>query len=130
MDLHIVLLGHLQRKKERMQKFKETGNLRYIYQNELEKACFQYDIAYEDFWDLTRRIAPDKILPDKVFNIAKYHGYQRGIASMVYHFFDKRTFGSRTKNENISNKELAGKIRKLIIKKIEKRKVHWYAINK
>ena len=45
-------------------------------------------------------------------------------------FFDKRTSGSGTKIENISNKELAEKIHKLIIKKFEKRKVHWYAINK
>ena len=41
-------------------KFKETGNSRYIYQNELDKACFQYDMAYGDFKDLTRRTASDK----------------------------------------------------------------------
>ena len=67
---------------------------------------------------------------DKAFNSAKYDGHQPGLASMVYHFFDKRTSGSGTKIENISNKELAEKIHKLIIKKFEKRKVHWYAINK
>ena len=68
--------------KERIEKFKETGDLRYIYQNELDKACFQHDMAYEDFKDLTRRTAADKVLRDKVFNIAKdpkYDGYQHGL---------------------------------------------------
>ena len=72
--------------KKRIQKFKETGDSRYIFQNELDKACFQQDVAYWDFKDLTRRTASDKILCDKTFNIAKnpkYDGYQRGIASMV-----------------------------------------------
>ena len=76
--------------KERIQKFKETGNSRYIYQNKLDKACFQHDLAYGDFKDLTRRTASDKILYDEAFNIAenpKYDGYQRGLASMVYNFF-------------------------------------------
>ena len=79
--------------KERIQKFKETGDSRYIYQNELDKACFQHDMAYGDFKYLTRRTASDKILLDKAFNIAKnpkYDRYQRGVASMVYKFFDKK----------------------------------------
>ena len=89
--------------KERIQKFKETGDARYIYQNELDKACFQHDIAYGDFKDLTGRTASDKILHDKAFNIAKnpkYDGYQRGLVSLAYKFFDKKTSGS-IKNENI-----------------------------
>ena len=71
--------------KERTQTFKE-GDSWYIYQNELDKACFQDVMAYEDFKDLTRRTASDKILRDKVFIIAKnpkYDGYQRGLASMI-----------------------------------------------
>ena len=87
---------------------KETGDSTYIYQNELDKACFQHDIAYGDFKDLKRRTAFDKILRDKAFNIAKYpkyDGYQRGLASMVCRFFDKKSSGSGIKNENISNKE-------------------------
>ena len=66
-----------------MQKFKETGDSRYIYQNKLDNACFQHDMAYGDFKDLARRAASDKILRDKTFNIAnypKYDGYQRGLA--------------------------------------------------
>ena len=83
--------GPFTKNKERIQRFKETVDSRYIYQNELDKACFQHDMAYVDFKDLTRRTAFDKILRDKPFNIAKnpkYDGYQGGLASMVYKFFD------------------------------------------
>ena len=72
--------------KERIQKFKETGDTSYIYKNELDKACFQHDMAYGDFKDLKRRTASDKVLRDKIFNIAKnskYDGYQKGLASLV-----------------------------------------------
>ena len=61
--------------------------------NELDKAYFQQDMTYEDFKDRPRRTASDKILQDKAFNIAKnprYNGYQRGLASVVYKFFDKK----------------------------------------
>ena len=78
--------------KERIQKFKETGDTSYIHKNELDKACFQHDMAYGDFKDLARRTASDKVLRDKAFNIAKnpkYDGYQRGLASMVYKFLIK-----------------------------------------
>ena len=60
------------------------------------KALFQHDMAYWDFKDLARRTASSKVLRDKAFNIAKnpkYDGYQRGIASMVYRFFDKKSAG-------------------------------------
>ena len=57
-------MDHLQKNKERIQKFKETGGSRYIYQNELDKACFQHDMVYRDFKDLIRRTASDKILCD------------------------------------------------------------------
>ena len=79
-------------KKDRTQKFKETGDSRYIYRNELDKACFQRDMIYGDFEDLAKRIASDKVLRDKAFNIAKnvkYDGYQRGLTSMFYNFFGK-----------------------------------------
>ena len=61
--------------KERIQNFKETGDTGYIYKNELDKACFQHDMAYGDFKDLARRTASDKFLRDKVFNIAKNPRY-------------------------------------------------------
>ena len=75
--------GSFTKNKERIQKFKETGDLRYIYQNKLDKACFQHDMRYGDFKDLTRRTRSDKILCDKAFNIAKnpkYDGYQHRLA--------------------------------------------------
>ena len=88
--------GPFTKNKERIQKFKETGHTNYIYKNELDKACFQHDMAYGDFKDLARKRASDKFLRDKAFNIAKnpkYYGYQRGLASMVYKFFDKNSKG-------------------------------------
>ena len=68
---------------ERIQKFKETRDSLYIYQNKQYKACFRYDMAYGDFKDLSRRTASDKILRDKACNVAKYSryaGYQWGLA--------------------------------------------------
>ena len=62
--------GPFTKNTERIQKFKETGYSRYIYQTKLDKACFQHDMGYADFKDLTRRTASDKILQDKAFNIA------------------------------------------------------------
>ena len=76
--------------KERIQKFEETGDSRYIYQNELDKICFQHDMTYGDFKDLTRRTVSDKILHDKAFNIAqnpKYDKYQRGLLQCFFFFF-------------------------------------------
>ena len=63
--------GPFPKKKERIKKFKETGDSTYIYQNGLDKACFQHDLAYGDFKDLPWRTACDKVLRNKVFNIAK-----------------------------------------------------------
>ena len=80
------ICGPFIKSKERIQKFKQTGDSRYIYINELDKACFQHDMAYRDFKDLKKRTAAHKFLKDKAFNIAKnpkYDGYQRGLAPMV-----------------------------------------------
>ena len=60
-----------QRKEEKKQKFKETGDLRYIYQNKVDKALFQHGNSYEDFKDLTRRKTSDKILHNKAFKICQ-----------------------------------------------------------
>ena len=100
--------GPFTKNKERIQNFKETGDTNYIYKNELDKAFFQHGMSYEDFKDLTRRTASDKILRDKAFNIArnpKYNGYQRGIASMVYNFFVKK-FGGSGVNMHANNERL------------------------
>ena len=109
--------------KERIQRLKWTGDSRYIYKNELDKACFQHDTAYRDFKDLARRTTSDKVLRDKAIHIPKdpkYDGYQRGFAAMVYGFFDKKSSGSGIKS--IPNKQLADKLHKPIIKKIKRKK--------
>ena len=63
--------GPFTKNKKRIQKFKETGDAKYIYRNKLDKACFQHDMAYGDFKDLAGRKASDKVFRDKAFNIAK-----------------------------------------------------------
>ena len=64
--------GPFAKKKERIKKFKETGDSRYIDQNKWDKPCFQFDMAHRDFKVLNRRTAADKaLLCDKAFNIAK-----------------------------------------------------------
>ena len=133
-ELTYSACGPFTKNKERIQKFKQTGDSRYIYKNELDKACSQHDMAYGDFKDLKKRIAPDKILRDKAFNIAKnpkYDGYERGLASMVYKFFDKKTKGSGVTLANKygiksipQNEQLAEEIHKPIIRKFKKRKVY------
>ena len=88
--------GPFTKNKERIQKFKETGDTSYIYKNELDKACFQHNMPYGDFKDLARRIPSDKVLRDKAFNIAKnpkHDEYQRGLPSIVYKTFDKKSKG-------------------------------------
>ena len=85
--------GPFTKNKERIKKTNETGNLTHIYQKELDKVYFQHDMACDDFKDLNRRTTTDKVLRDKAFNIAKnskYDGCQRGLAWMVYKFFEKK----------------------------------------
>ena len=118
--------GAFTKSKEWIQKCKETGDSQYIYQNERDKAFFQHEMFYGDFKDLNGRAASDKVLGDKTFNFVKnprYDGYQCGLASMVYKFFDKKTSDGTGKNENISNKELAEELKKTIIKNFKKRTV-------
>ena len=110
--------------KERIGKFMQTENTDFIYKNELDKACFQHDMAYGKSKDLIKRTQSDKVLKDKAFKIAsdpKYDGYQRGLASMVYKFFDKKSAllnkssGSGIANE--PNYQLANELHKPIIRK-------------
>ena len=110
--------GSFTRNKEGIQKFKETGDTSYIYKNELDKACFQHDKANGDCKNLERRIASDKNLTDKSFNIAKnpkYDGYQGRLASMVCIFFDKTSTGSGIANE--PKYQLENELHKPIIRK-------------
>ena len=125
--------GPFTKHEQRIQKFTETGDTNYIYKNELGNACFAHDAAYSDSKDLTKRTVADKILKNKAFDIAKdnkYDGYQRGLASMVYKFFDskvaspdKKSIGSGAKLTP-QNEQLAEELHKPIIKKFKKRKVY------
>ena len=79
--------GPFTKNKERIEKFMQTGNISFIYKNELDKACFQHHIAYGKSKDFVKRTQSDKVLKNKVFKIAsdpKYDGYQRGLGSVVY----------------------------------------------
>ena len=104
--------------KERIRKSIQTGNTDFIYKTELDKACFQHEMAYGKAKDLVRRTQSDKVLRVKAFKIAsdpKYDGYQRGLASMVYKFFDKKSRRGGITNE--PNYQLADELHKPIIKK-------------
>ena len=77
--------GPFTKNKERIEKFMQTGNTDFIYRNELDKPCFQKDMAYEKSKDLIKRTQSDKVLKDKAFQIAsdsKYNGYQRELPSI------------------------------------------------
>ena len=118
--------GPFSENKGRIQKFKETGDTSYIYKNELDKAYFQHDLAYGDFKDLPKRTGAEKVLRDKALKTGsdeKYDGYQRGLASMVYKFFDKKSQGKGLAN-NKENVQLANELHKPIITKFNKRNVY------
>ena len=103
----------------------QTGNIDFIYKNELDKACFQHNMAYDNSKDLTKRTQSEKVLRNKAFKIAsdpKYDGFQRGLASMIYKFFDKKSSGSGVDTE--PNYQLANELHKQIIKKFKRRNVY------
>ena len=84
--------GPFTKNKERIEKFMQTGNTDFIYKNELDKACFQHDMAYGKTKDLVKRTQSDKVSKDKAFKIAinpKHDDHQRGLASIVYKFLIK-----------------------------------------
>ena len=113
--------GPFTKDKERIQKFKKIGDTKYIYKSELDKACFQHDMAYGGFKDLAKKTVSDKVLRDDTFNIAKNpknDEYQIGLASMVYKFFDKKS--KVIDNEIKQNEQLAEELQKSIIKKRKK----------
>ena len=117
------------RHKEIIKKFKQTGDTRYIYRNDHDKFRFQHDSTYADLKDLINRTKSDKVLRDKAYDIAsnpEYDGYQRGLASMVYTFFDKKSMGSGIKKDTTKSSSLmlADELHKLVIKKFNKRNVY------
>ena len=101
----------------------QTGNTNYICKTDLDKACFQHDMTYGKYIDLTKRTESDKVLKDKSFKIAsnpRYNGYERRLASMVYNFFYKKSKNSGIKS--LSNQQLANELHKSIIRKLKNAK--------
>ena len=110
--------GPLTKNKERIQKFMQTGNTGYIYKNDLDKACFQHNMAYGKYKDLTKGTQSDKVLRDKAFKIASNPNsseYLRGLASMVFKFCHKKSKGSGIKS--MSAQQVAKELHKPIIRK-------------
>ena len=119
--------GPFTKNEERIEKFMQTGNTDFIYKNKLDKACFHYDMAYGKSKDLTKRTQSDKVLKDKAFKIAsdpKYDGYQRGLASMIYRFFEKKSASlNKSSGSGIANEpnyQLANELHEPIIRKFKK----------
>ena len=105
--------GPFSKNKERIEKFMQTRNTNYTYKNDLDKACFQHDIANGKCKDLTKRTESDKVLKDKASNIEsnpKYYGYERGLVSMLYKCFDKKSASSGMKS--MPNQQLANEFHK------------------
>ena len=100
--LTYIACGPFTQNKETIEQFMQTGNTDFIYKNELDKACFQHDVAYGNTKDLVKRTQSDKVLKNEAFKIGsdpKYDGYQRGLASMVHKFIDKKSKRSGIANE-------------------------------
>ena len=141
--------GPFTRHKERIKEFKRTGDTRLLYRNELDKACFKHDAAYTKYKDVENRLISDQKLKNSAYDIAsnpKYDGYQRGLASMVYKYFDskvaplnKKTMSGKGNAKHTAkpsslersslertenNKILAEELHKPVIKKFNKRKVY------
>ena len=117
-DFTYSACGPFTKSKERIENFMQTGNKDFVCKNELDKACFHHDMAYGKSKDKVKRTQSDKVLKDKVFKIANnpnYSDYQRGLASMVYKFFDKNS--KRSDIINKPNYQLANELYKPIITK-------------
>ena len=114
--------GPFTKHRQRIQKLRKTGNLKHLYRNELDKACFAHDAAYSDSKDLAKRTVSDNILKYRVYKIARnrnYQGYQTALPSRVYRLFDKKTGSGISVNE-----QLAEELHKSVIKKLKRRKVY------
>ena len=132
LKLHLKQLGFtcsacapFTRNKERIENFMQTGNTDFTYKNELDKACFQHDVAYGKSKDLTKKTQSDKVLRDEAFKITsdlECDGYQRRLSSMVYKIFDKKSSGSGVDPE--PNYQLTKKLHRQSIRTFKRRKVY------
>ena len=112
--------GPFTKHRERIEKSRGTGNLKHLYENDLDNTCFVHDAANSDSKDLAKRTISDKILKERVYKIARNHdydGFERALTSMVYRIFDKKKGSGRSINE-----QLAEELHKTVIKKFKKNK--------
>ena len=106
------------------------GKLSHIWKDHLDKDCYVHDAMYNKYKDLERTKQSEVVLKNKALKIAsnpKYNGYERGLASMVYKFFDKKSKGPGSKENQgtfLQNSQLANELHKPIIRKLKKRKVY------
>ena len=103
----------------------KDGRLSHILKYRLDAACFQHDSAYDRF----NRKQSDIVLRNKALKIAtdpRVNGYQRGLTSMFYKFFNERTKGSgiNLQANSRNNEILAEDFHKPIIKNFKRRKVY------
>ena len=85
--------GPFTRHKEKIKEFKSAGDTRLLYRNELDKACFKHDATYVKYKDVENRLISDQKLKNSAYDIAsnpEYDCYKRGLASMVYKFFESK----------------------------------------
>ena len=118
--------GQFTKHTERIQNFMQDDRLNHIYKNELDKACFQHDMAYNKYKYLEKGTQSNVVLKNKAFKIAsnpRYDGYQRALASMVWKPFDKKSKGILSEGSGIENQQLANELHKPIIRKFKRRKV-------
>ena len=100
---------HSQKNKERIEKFMQTGKTDFVYKNDIDKACFQLDMAYGKTKHLAKRTHSDKVLRDKAFRISSnlnYGEYQRGLASMVYNFLIKKFLVEQLNPNQLINSQM------------------------
>ena len=118
--------GPFTKKKEIIQKFKETGDTKYIYRNELNKACFQHNIAYGDFKDLAIITASDKVLII-LLKIQDMMDIKKELLLWFRRFFDKKPISLVDTSTAVSgvntpqNKQLAEELHKPIIRNFKKK---------
>ena len=121
--------GPFTRHKQRIDQFVKDRRMSHIAKNKSDAACFQHDSTYNKYKDSVNRKQSDIVLKNKALKVAaspKVNGYQRGLAAMVYKFFNERTKGSGLNfvKNSLNNKELAEELHKPIIKSFKRRKVY------
>ena len=121
--------GPFTRHQKTIDMFVKDGRLSHLLKNRLDAACFQHDSAYPKYKDRLNGKQSDIVLKNKTLKIAtdpRVNGYERGLAPMVYKFFNKRTKGSgiNLQTHSLNNEVLAAKLHKPIIKNFKRRKVY------